>query len=113
MTVEPSNVDIAAQADTIVLAIKPQLMQRVCAELAETAQQSRPLIVSVAAGIRSADIDVWLGGGLAIVRVMPNQPALLRLGATGLYANERTSDAQKERATRIMSAVGSRRVGVE
>ena len=106
VVVEESNTDVASRAGTLVLAVKPQVMRQVCIGLADTVQKARPLIVSVAAGIRSGDIDDWLGGGLAIVRVMPNQPALLRLGASGLFANKRTSDEEKERATRIMSAVG-------
>jgi len=104
--IEESNDDVASRAGTVVLAVKPQVMREVCTGLANTVQKTRPLIVSVAAGIRSGDIDDWLGGGLAVVRIMPNQPALLRLGASGLFANERTSDEQKERATRILAAVG-------
>ena len=104
--IEESNTDVAGRAGTLVLAVKPQVMRDVCRDLADTVQDAHPLIVSVAAGIRSEDIDSWLGGGLPIVRVMPNQPALLRLGASGLFANERTSEEQKERATRILSAVG-------
>ncbi|MCK5325971.1 MAG: pyrroline-5-carboxylate reductase [Woeseiaceae bacterium] len=104
--IEESNDGVASRADTVVLAVKPQVMREVCHGLANTVQKTRPLIVSVAAGIRSGDIDTWLGGGLPVVRIMPNQPALLRLGASGLFANQRTSDEQKERATRILAAVG-------
>ena len=104
--IEESNDYVARRAGTVVLAVKPQVMRIVCEGIAETVQKVRPLIVSVAAGIRSVDIDSWLGGGLAIVRVMPNQPALLRLGASGLYANERTTEEQSKRATGILSAVG-------
>jgi len=106
VVIKESNDDVARRAGTVVLAVKPQVMRAVCSRLAATVQKARPLIISVAAGIRSGDIDRWLGGGLAVVRVMPNQPALLRLGATGLFANELTSDEQKQRATRILSAVG-------
>lgn len=104
--IEESNDGVASRADTLVLAVKPQVMREVCLGLANTVQKSRPLVVSVAAGIRSGDIDAWLGGGLPVVRIMPNQPALLRLGASGLFANQRTSDEQKKRATRILAAVG-------
>ena len=104
--IEESNDAVASRAGTVVLAVKPQVMRDVCRGLADAVQKAQPLIVSVAAGIRSGDIDEWLGGELAVVRIMPNQPALLRLGASGLYANERTSDEQKERAKRILSAVG-------
>lgn len=106
VVIEESNDAVASRAGTVVLAVKPQVMRDVCRGLANAVQKARPLIVSVAAGIRSGDIDEWLGGGLAVVRVMPNQPALLRLGASGLFANTHTSDDQKERAKRILSAVG-------
>ena len=106
VVIEESNDDVARRAGIVVLAVKPQVMRKVCEGLAATVQKARPLIVSVAAGIRSVDIDAWLGGGLAIVRVMPNQPALLGLGASGLFANQRTTDEQKKRAMGILSAVG-------
>ena len=101
------NSAVAAQADCVVLAVKPQVMQDVCAGVASTVQRSKPLILSVAAGNTSHDIDRWLGGGNAVVRVMPNQPALLRQGVSGLYANEKTSDEQVERAVKILSVVGN------
>ena len=62
--------------------------------------------MSIAAGPRSDDIDTWLGGGLSVVRVMPNQPALLRLGISGLFANEHTSKYQRRAATNIISTTG-------
>ena len=86
------NHHVAAIAECLVLAVKPQLMRSVCQGLAETVQVSRPLIISVAAGTHSRDIDDWLGAELAVVRVMPNQPALLLEGATGLFANELTNN---------------------
>ncbi|MCH7820615.1 MAG: pyrroline-5-carboxylate reductase [Proteobacteria bacterium] len=100
------NIRIAERANCIVLAVKPQILADVCRDLADSAQKTKPLVISIAAGIRSADIDAWLGGGLAIVRAMPNQPALLQLGVTGSFANERVSTAQKQHATRILAAVG-------
>jgi len=106
IVIEESNDAVASRAGTVVLAVKPQVMKDVCRNLADAVQKARPLIVSVAAGIRSGDIDEWLGGELAVVRIMPNQPALLRLGASGLFANAHTDDEQKERAKRILSAVG-------
>jgi pyrroline-5-carboxylate reductase len=100
---EPS----AEQVDCLVLAVKPQLMEQVCRDLASTVQEQRPLIISVAAGTHSRDIDKWLGGELAVVRVMPNQPAMLLKGASGLFANEKTSNDERNRAIEIVSAVGS------
>jgi pyrroline-5-carboxylate reductase len=79
----------------------------VCTGLAGSVQAKRPLVISVAAGTHSRDIDNWLGAELAVVRVMPNQPALLLQGASGLYANDLTSNEQRDRATEIISAVGS------
>jgi len=105
--VDQDNSTVADLADCLVLAVKPQLMREVCLGLADTVQARRPLIISVAAGTHSRDIDSWLGGGLAVVRVMPNQPALLLKGASGLFANEVTSSEERDRATEVLSAVGS------
>ena len=101
------NDEAAASADCVVLAVKPQVLRPVCLRLADRIQQERPLIMSIAAGVRVADIDDWLGGGLAIVRVMPNQPALIREGASGMFGNERVTAAELARATDIMQAVGT------
>ena len=105
--VEADNTRVAGRADTLLLAVKPQVLPEVCRELAATVQASKPLIVTIAAGVRSTDIDAWLGGGLAVVRVMPNQPALLGKGVSGLYANPRTSPGDRARARRILEAVGA------
>lgn len=101
-----SNHSVAEQVGCLVLATKPQVLANVCRDLAATVQANRPLIVSIAAGVRSSDIDSWLGGGLAVVRAMPNQPALLRLGVSALYANEQTSAVDRELAATIMGSVG-------
>lgn len=101
-----SNDAVAGAASQLVLAVKPQVLPRVCRGLATTVQQSKPVIISIAAGVRSRDIESWLGGNLAVVRVMPNQPALIRMGVSGLYANAQTSDTQRARATEIIAAVG-------
>lgn len=100
------NRELAARAEVLVLAIKPQALKPVAEELAATVQKTRPLVVSVAAGIRIDDIDRWLGGGLPIVRVMPNTAALIGSGASGLYANARVSAAQRDAAETVLRAVG-------
>jgi len=100
------NGSVVTAADAVVLAVKPQLLPAVCGELAAAVQAARPLIVSIAAGVRSSDIDAWLGGGLAVVRVMPNQPALLGLGVSGLYANPAAGESGLQAAEHIMAAVG-------
>ena len=106
ITIEENNSVAAAAVDCLVLATKPQVLADVCHELAAVVQENKPLIVSIAAGVRASDIDTWLGGDLPVVRVMPNQPALLRQGVSGLYANSRSSSADRESASNIMSAVG-------
>ncbi len=96
----------AAGADTLVLAVKPQVMKQVCAELAAGVAAEWPLVISIAAGIRLAQIEAWLGGGLPIVRVMPNTPALIGAGAAGMIANAAVSDAQRERAAELLRTAG-------
>ncbi len=100
------NGSVVTAADAVVLAVKPQVLPAVCGELAAAVQAARPLIVSIAAGVRSSDIDAWLGGGLAVVRVMPNQPALLGLGVSGLYANAAAGESGLQAAEHILAAVG-------
>ncbi len=107
VAITADNDEVVAAVDCLVLAVKPQLMRAVCSALAGVVQRHEPLIISVAAGTHSRDIDAWLGGNLAVVRVMPNQPALLLQGASGMYANELTTSEHRARATEILSAVGS------
>lgn len=104
--VSNNNKTVAAAADTLLFAVKPQILKTVCEDLAGVVQESRPLIMSIAAGPRIDDIDGWLGGDLSVVRVMPNQPALIDQGISALIANERTSAAGRDMAEKIMSAVG-------
>ena len=94
------------RADIVILAVKPQILQSVCKRIQTSVQTKQPLILSVAAGIRSSDIDRWLGNHQAIVRTMPNTPALIQSGATGLYANANVTPEQKEQAEHIMRAAG-------
>lgn len=101
---EASAEDIARQADMIVLAVKPQVMAQVCRALEPGPQQ--PLLVSIAAGITLEQMQGWLGEPAAIVRCMPNTPALVGKGASGLFANERVSEAQRQMAQGLLDAVG-------
>jgi pyrroline-5-carboxylate reductase len=101
-----SMADIAATADVVVLAVKPQGMAEVCAAL-RPALQPGVLIISIAAGIPLRSLEAWLGSERAIVRCMPNTPALVLEGATGLYANANTSATQAALAEAILAAVGS------
>jgi pyrroline-5-carboxylate reductase len=100
--------DVAA-SDVIVLAVKPQQMREVALRLRsqlEVRKDARPLVLSIAAGIRSSDLSRWLGGYGAIVRTMPNTPALIGQGVTGMVAMAGVSDAQKAAADSILRAVG-------
>lgn len=100
------NATAAANATTWVFAVKPQVMRAVCEALAPAAQAARPLVVSIAAGITAAQLERWLGGDLAVVRAMPNTPALLGAGVTGLFANERVDAAQRAQAADLLEAAG-------
>jgi pyrroline-5-carboxylate reductase len=104
--VHAANVDAARGADVVVLAVKPQVMKQVCTGLSAMRQERRPLIISIAAGIRIDQIERWLGGDVAVVRCMPNTPALIGAGATGLCANARTNQAQRDLAQTILSSAG-------
>ncbi len=95
-----------AGATTWLLAVKPQVIRGVCTTLAPLAQAQAPLVVSIAAGITGAQLDRWLGGNQAVVRAMPNTPALLGAGVTGLHANVRVDDAQRELATTLLASAG-------
>ena len=94
------------QQDVVVLSVKPQLMQTVCRQLAVSANVKDPLYVSIAAGVRTTDIARWLGEHVAVVRCMPNTPALIQCGATALYANKTVSKAQQQLADEILRAAG-------
>jgi pyrroline-5-carboxylate reductase len=100
------NREVAAAADVLVLAVKPQVLPAVARELAPAVRERRPLVISIAAGVRSADVERWLGGGLPVVRVMPNTAALVGSGASGLYAGAVVSAAQRDTAESILRAVG-------
>lgn len=92
--------------DIVVLAVKPQQLQNVVKQLAEH-WQTKQLLVSIAAGIRTDDITRWLANDqAAIVRTMPNTPALVQAGATALFANDVVTTQQHELAESIMRSVG-------
>lgn len=100
------NCEVAGAAGNLLLAVKPQILRAVCSELKAAVQKQKPLVISIAAGPTVADIDSWLGGSLEIVRVMPNQPALVDQGISALYANARTDDFGRILAEKVMTAVG-------
>ncbi len=104
--VQERNPDCAARASVLVLAVKPQVLKAVAQELAAVVQANKPLVISIAAGIPTEALQRWLGGALAVVRVMPNTPALVGSGASGLYANTLVRPEQRDLAEALLRAVG-------
>jgi pyrroline-5-carboxylate reductase len=102
----PDNNDAIAGADVVVLAVKPQVMKSVSENICSSVQKNKPLVISIAAGISLNSLQRWLGEKTAIVRCMPNTPALVQLGATGMFANENVNEMQKQVAKNILDAVG-------
>jgi len=100
------SLEAVESTDIIILAVKPQVMQMACEHLVNANIKADCLFISIAAGIRESAINRWLGNERAIVRCMPNTPALVQLGATGLYANSCVSAEQKNAAQAILEAVG-------
>ena len=94
-----------AYAHTIMFAVKPQQMREAATQVAAVAGD--PLVVSIAAGIRVEDLSRWLDGRRRIVRAMPNTPALVHAGITGLYAPENVAEEDRDAAQKLLSAVGA------
>ncbi len=106
VTALADNLEAVQGADAVVLAVKPQVIREVAAEIGQRAREEGAVVISIAAGIRESDLSRWLGEGLPVVRVMPNTPSLVQTGATALYANSRVSADQRSLAESLMRAVG-------
>lgn len=91
----------------VILAVKPQILRAVCQAIGPSVQAGHPLVISVAAGVCARDISRWLGNHVALIRVMPNSPALIGAGVAGMFANDLVDTAQRALAERLMRAVGS------
>jgi pyrroline-5-carboxylate reductase len=104
---QTDNQQALAGADAVVLAVKPQQLRDVAGSLAANMPTPCPLFISIAAGIRSNDLHRWLGGQCPVIRSMPNTPAMVRSGVTGLFARPGVSDSQRNLAESILRAVGS------
>ena len=100
------NTAVVDAVDVVVLAVKPQSVKTVAQNLAATINAKNPLVVSIAAGISQASLSAWLGEKTAIVRCMPNTPALVLTGATGLHANKNVTEEQSDLAENILRSVG-------
>ena len=97
--VSTENRDVAGRVDVLVLAVKPQMMEQVCTDLRDLIAERQPLVISIAAGVTVGNLRNWLGS-TPIVRCMPNTPALVRSGATGLFANSQVNDSQPSKPQR-------------
>ncbi len=93
--------------DIVLIAVKPQIMKQVLADVRDTIKTTQPLVISVAAGITTAQIATWLGAELPVVRTMPNTPALIGQGAIGMFANPAVGEEQKQLTEQVMDAVGT------
>ena len=105
VTTYSDNASLLSNSDIIFFAVKPQVLSSVCLEL-KGVVKSKHLFVSIVAGIRSSDINRWLGGNFSLIRTMPNTPALFQSGVTGLFANELVDNEQKSLVSSILSSVG-------
>lgn len=93
--------------DMVIIAVKPQIMKQVLADVADNIQHTHPLVISVAAGITTDQIAQWLGVDLPVVRAMPNTPALIGQGAIGMFANQLVTQQQQLLTEQVMDAVGT------
>ncbi len=105
-TTTEDNATAVRGAAAVVLAVKPQVLPDVAAGLAGVFAASRPLIVSIAAGVPMRVLEACCGPELAIVRCMPNTPALIGRGITALYPNTRVDATQRHLADTILGAAG-------
>jgi pyrroline-5-carboxylate reductase len=105
--VTADNREAVHGADVVVIAVKPQDMAGTVRELAQSFAARAPLVISIAAGIRVADIEGWAGAGIPVVRAMPNRPALNGVGATAMFAPPGVTDAHRALAAQVLGAVGT------
>lgn len=105
--ISDTNQTAVQHADVVVFAVKPQDMARAVNEIKETLRSNMPLLISIAAGVRTESFKQWLGmPAIAMVRAMPNTPALVGSGASALYATGQTTEEQRTLAESILRAVG-------
>ncbi len=97
--------DSRIEEDVVLLAVKPQQMRAVALDM--SGRLGGQLVISIAAGIRTDDLARWLGGHRRIVRVMPNTPALMRAGVSGLFAPAHVAKPDRDSAQHILGAVGA------
>ena len=101
-----NNRECIDNADIVVFATKPQTLRRAVESVNTELVNTHPLLISIAAGIQCRDVVQWLGATLPLVRVMPNTPALINQGVSGVYATASCTDDHKQSVEQIMQAVG-------
>lgn len=104
--VEVDNLQAVNAAEVVVLAVKPQVLAQVCGQLQPALSGSAPLVISIAAGITTGSLRALLGPAVRIARCMPNTPALVGQGISGLYADADVSSAERELVQTLLGAVG-------
>ena len=106
VTVTADNHDAIRRATVVVIAVKPQDVRTVLAPLRMQLEQSRPICVSIAAGVRTRALRQWCGADVPVIRAMPNRPALVGAGITGLFATAEVEAVEYSLAERVMRSVG-------
>ena len=107
LRLESDNAAAAGHANVWLLAVKPQMLAGVARGLALLASERRPLVISIAAGIRTANIERWLGAGATVIRAMPNRPAFIGAGVSALCAGAEVPESARGIASALLQAVGS------
>jgi len=102
----PGNAEAVRDADLVVLAVKPQDMAEAAQSVAAELAARRRIVVSIAAGIRIANLLHWLGGGTPVVRTMPNRPALIGAGITAACAGPGVDHADRAAVERVLATAG-------
>lgn len=100
------NAELIASSDVVILAVKPQVLKQVLEPLKAVIYERQPLLISIAAGINLHSLQSWSGTDTAIVRCMPNTPALVQSAATALFANVSVSVEQKQLAEHLLASIG-------
>ncbi len=106
INVTTDNEIVINECEVVVLAVKPQIMRAVSESISSAVLQNNVLVVSIAAGVSQNSLSTWLGDNVAIVRCMPNTPALVLTGATALHSNDKVSNRQRDLAENILRSVG-------
>ncbi len=107
VTASPDNASCVTANRILVLAVKPQVMQQALASVQRELLAHRPMLISIAAGIRIRDMLRWAGCELPLIRAMPNTPALVNCGVSGLFANTLAEAGHRKTAEQIMQSVGA------